>query len=55
MKAESDAKMWKTRYEAEAVSRIEELEEENNKLREGIQIIFEYKILDWSIETEVES
>ena len=35
-KAESEAKLWKTKHEAEAVNKIEELEEENNKLRAKI-------------------
>ena len=35
-KAESEGKIWKTKYEAEAANRIEELEEENNKLRAKI-------------------
>ena len=35
-KTDSDAKMWKTKYETEASSRIEELEEENGKLKAKI-------------------
>ena len=36
-KTESESKLWKTKYEAEAVSKIEELEDENTKLRARIE------------------